>query len=237
MNDEGAKISSNVSNALVTGDFEKSGTQIAQGVANGVENGISNVTSAATLMCSSTEETVKEYFGIHSPSTLMYQVGEYMVQGLVNGIVASATALDQAFTLVNQAINFLQQLGDQGIEIQVKVTPVIDTSTFSAKLAEVQSSMGFDTGSVLSNATLNTIDRVSSQLGQNGTKNAAAQLLGAVDNLSNKIDSIDPSNFGVTYQQNNYSPKSLSTSEIYRKTKSQLSRYKSKNSNGGNLLR
>lgn len=237
MNDEGAKISSNVSNALVTGDFEKSGTQIAQGVANGVENGISNVTSAATLMCSSTEETVKEYFGIHSPSTLMYQVGEYMVQGLVNGIVASATALDQAFTLVNQAINFLQQLGDQGIEIQVKVTPVIDTSTFSAKLAEVQTSMGFDTGSVLSDATLNTIDRVASQLGQNGTKNASSELVGAVAKLSSKIDSIDPSNFGVTYQQNNYSPKSLSTSEIYRKTKSQLSRYKSKNSNGGNLLR
>lgn len=237
MNDEGSKISSNVSNALVTGDFEKSGTQIAQGVANGVENGISNVTSAATLMCSSTEETVKEYFGIHSPSTLMYQVGEYMVQGLVNGIVASATELDKAFTLVNQAINFLQQLGDQGIEIQVKVTPVIDTSTFSAKLAEVQTSMGFDTGSVLSSATLNTIDRVASQLGQNGTKNASSELVGAVSKLSDKIDSIDPSNFGVTYQQNNYSPKSLSTSEIYRKTKSQLSRYKSKNSNGGNLLR
>lgn len=237
MQREGAKMSSNVANSLITGDFEKSGTQIAQGVANGVENGISNVTSAATLMCSSTENTVKDYFGIHSPSTLMYQVGEYMVQGLVNGIVASATELDKAFTLVNQAINFLQQLGDQGIEIQVKVTPVIDTSTFSAKLAEVQTSMGFDTGSVLSNATLNTIDRVASQLGQNGSKRAGSELVGAVAKLSEKIDSIDPSNFGVTYQQNNYSPKALSTAEIYRKTKSQISRYRVNNSNGGSILR
>lgn len=237
MQDEGAKMSSNVANSLITGDFEKSGTQIAQGVANGVENGISNVTSAATLMCSSTENTVKDYFGIHSPSTLMYQVGEYMVQGLVNGIVASATELDKAFTLVNQAINFLQQLGDQGIEIQVKVTPVIDTSTFSAKLAEVQTSMGFDTGSVLSSATLNTIDRVASQLDQNGTKNASSELVGAVAKLSDKIDSIDPSNFGVTYQQNNYSPKALSTAEIYRKTKSQISMYRYKSTNGGNLFK
>lgn len=237
MQDEGAKMSSNVANSLISGDFEKSGTQIAQGVANGVENGISNVTSAATLMCSSTENTVKDYFGIHSPSTLMYQVGEYMVQGLVNGIVSSATELDKAFTLVNQAINFLQQLGDQGIEIQVKVTPVIDTSTFSAKLAEVQTSMGFDTGSVLSDATLNTIDRVASQLSQNGSKRAGSELVGAVAKLSDKIDSIDPSNFGVTYQQNNYSPKALSTAEIYRKTKSQISRYRVNNSNGGSILR
>ena len=226
MQDEGAKMSSNVANSLVTGDFEKSGTQIAQGVASGVENGISNVTSAATLMCSSTENTVKDYFGIHSPSTLMYQVGEYMVQGLVNGIVASATELDKAFTLVNQAINFLQQLGDQGIEIQVKVTPVIDTSTFSAKLAEVQTSMGFDTGSVLSDATLNTIDRVASQLSQNGSKRAGSELVGAVAKLSEKIDSIDPSNFGITYQQNNYSPKALSSATIYRQTKNQISRLK-----------
>ena len=236
MRREGSKISSGVADSLVSGNFKKSGTQIAQGVADGVENGISNVTSAATLLCSSTETTVKDYFGIHSPSTLMYQVGEYMVQGLVNGIVASATELDKAFTLVNQAINFLQQLGDQGIEIQVKVTPVIDTSTFSAKLAEVQTSMGFDTGSVLSDATLNTINRVASQLSQNGSKRASSELVGAVAKLSEKIDSIDPSNFGITYQQNNYSPKALSTGEIYRKTRNQLSRYKNRYDGNSGLL-
>lgn len=237
MDEQSNKISTSIATSLTSGDFTSSGKSISEGVANGVESGIANVTSAATLMCSSTEETVKDYFGIHSPSTLMYQVGEYMVQGLVNGIVASATELDKAFTLVNQAINFLQQLGDQGIEIKVKVTPVIDTSTFSAKLAEVQTSMGFDTGSVLSDATLNTIDRVASQLSQNGSKNASSELVGAVAKLSSKIDSIDPSNFGVTYQQNNYSPKALSTAEIYRKTKSQISRYRVNNSNGGSILR
>ena len=234
MNREGAKISSNVSNALISGNFEKSGTQIAQGVANGVENGISNVTSAATLMCSNTEDTVKNYFGIHSPSTLMYQIGEYMVQGLVNGIVASATELDKAFTLVNQAIGFLQQLGDEGIDIQVRVTPVIDTTDFATKLASVQASMGVDKGSLLSNATLNTIDRVASQFGQNGVN---SKLSGAIDKLSSKLDAFDTSNLGSTYNQYNYSPKALSTAEIYRKTKSQLSIYKSKNSNGGTLLR
>ena len=223
MNRKSSQISADVAESLTSGDFTSSGRAITQGVAKGVESGISNVTSAATVMCSSAEDTVKNYFGIHSPSTLMYQIGEYMVQGLVNGIVASATELDKAFTLVNQAIGFLKQLGDQGIEIQVKVTPVIDTSTFSAKLAEVQTSMGFDTGSVLSDATLNTIDRVASQLSQNGTKNASSELVGAVARLSDKIDSIDPDNFGVTYQQNNYSPKALDAGTIYRQTKNQIS--------------
>ena len=226
MNRKSTQISTDVAESLTSGDFTSSGRAITQGVANGVESGISNVTSAATIMCSSTENTVKDYFGIHSPSTLMYQVGEYMVQGLVNGIVASATALDDAFTLVYQAIDFLQELGDEGIEIQVKVTPVIDTSTFSSKLSVAQTSMGYSSGSILSSATLNAIDKVANDIGQNGTNNAAAQLMGAVDNLSNKIDSIDPSNFGVTYQQNNYSPKALDSGTIYRQTKNQLSRAK-----------
>lgn len=237
MRREGVKISSNVSNSLISGDFAKSGTRIAQGVAKGVENGIPNVTSAATLMCTNTEDTVKNYFGIHSPSTLMYQIGEYMVQGLVNGIVASSTELDKAFTLVNKAIDLLQQLGDEGIDIQVRVTPVIDTTDFATKLASAQASAGVNTGSLLSNATLNTIDRVASHFGQNGVRNSNSELVGAVSKLSDKIDSIDPSNFGVTYQQNNYSPKALNTGEIYRKTKSYISRYRSKNTNGGNLLR
>ena len=223
MNRKSTQISADVAESLTSGDFTSSGKAIAQGVANGVESGISNVTSAATVMCSSTEDTVKNYFGIHSPSTLMYQIGEYMVQGLVNGIVASSTELDEAFTLVNRAIGFLQQLGNEGIDIQVRVTPVIDTTDFTAKLAAVQSSMGFDTGSVLSNATLNTIDRVASQLGQNGTKNASSELVGAVARLSDKIDSIDPDNFGITYQQNNYSPKALDAGTIYRQTKNQIS--------------
>lgn len=234
MNKEGAKISSNVANSLVSGDFEKSGTQIARGVANGVESGISNVTSAATLMCANTEDTVKNYFGIHSPSTLMYKVGEYMVQGLVNGIVASSTELDKAFTLVNQAIGFLKQLGDEGIDIQVRVTPVIDTTDFATKLASVQASMGVDTGSLLSNATLNTIDRVASQFGQNGVN---SKLSGAIDKLSSKLDAFDTDNLGSTYNQYNYSPKALSTAEIYRKTKSQISRYRVNSSNGGSILR
>ena len=237
MRREGVKISSNVSNSLISGDFAKSGTQIAQGVAKGVENGIPNVTSAATLMCTNTEDTVKSYFGIHSPSTLMYQIGEYMVQGLVNGIVASSTELDKAFTLVDKAIDLLQQLGDEGIDIQVRVTPVIDTTDFATKLASAQASAGVNTGSLLSNATLNTIDQVASKLGQNGVRNSNSELVGAVSKLSDKIDSIDPSNFGVTYQQNNYSPKALNTGEIYRKTKSYISRYRSKNTNGGNLLK
>ena len=223
MNRKSSQISADVAESLTSGDFASSGKAITQGVANGVESGIPNVTSAATVMCSSTEDTVKNYFGIHSPSTLMYQIGEYMVQGLVNGIVASSTELDKAFTLVKQAIGFLEQLGNEGIDIQVRVTPVIDTTDFTAKLAAVQSSMGFDTGSVLSNATLNTIDRVASQLGQNGTKNASSELVGAVSRLSDKIDSIDPSNFGITYQQNNYSPKALDAGTIYRQTKNQIS--------------
>lgn len=226
MKDYGTQIGSEVLSGLQDKTaMESAGTNIATGVANGIENGISGVNDSITLMCQNVENTTKEYFGIHSPSTLMFEIGEYMVQGLINGVTSSATALNEAFTLVNRAIDFLKVLGEEGVEIKVRVTPVIDTTALNAKLSALQS----DYASTVPSGVLNKIDSVGASIGQNGVNSSAAKLSDAVKTLSNKIDSIDPNNFGVTYQQNNYSPKALSTATIYRQTKNQISLARNKN--------
>lgn len=203
----------------------EAGSDITQGVANGIDSGLGEVNDSIMLMCTNIEETTKSYFGIHSPSTLMYKIGEYMVQGLVNGVVASSTALNEAFTLVNQAIDFLKQLGEKGIDIQVRVTPVIDMADFNAKLEALKSSAA----SSVSSDIMNAVDNINDSMSQNGAGTAEKQLTAAVNKLTDKVDSINPDNFGVTYQQNNYSPKALSTATIYRQTKNQISLARNKN--------
>ena len=203
----------------------EAGSDITQGVANGIDSGLGEVNDSIMLMCTNIEETTKSYFGIHSPSTLMYKIGEYMVQGLVNGVVASSTALNEAFTLVNQAIDFLKQLGEKGIDIQVRVTPVIDMADFNAKLEALKSSAA----SSVSSDIMNAVDNINNSMSQNGAGTAEKQLTAAVNKLTDKVDSINPDNFGVTYQQNNYSPKALSTATIYRRTKNQISLARNKN--------
>lgn len=201
------------------------GTNITQGVANGITNGTGAVKGSIDLLCQNIENTTRDYFGIHSPSTLMFKIGEYLVQGLVNGVTSASTALNESFTMINKAIELLERLGEEGLEIKVKITPVIDTADLNAKLSALKSA----SVSINSSNLIGKIDSVNGILGQNGVGNNASKLTEAVNKLTDKVDSIDPDKFGVKYEQNNYSPKALSTATIYRQTKNQISLARSKN--------
>jgi hypothetical protein len=119
-------------------------------------------------------------------------------------------------------------LDEDKLEIHPRIVPVIDQNDVNRKAALLNSVFGLSPSS----GVLSVVDGINYRSRSDSNRGTLKE---SIDKLSSKIDKID--NLGVTYQQNNYSPKALSTAEIYRKTKSQLSVYKSKNSNGGNLLR
>ena len=216
-----------------TSQFSKTGQSIADGIAKGLEEGSSNVNSAAQLMCRGVDETIKGYFGIQSPSKLMAEVGYYLNLGLAKGIEDdSKYGKNAALELSRSILGILENLDDDNLEINPRIVPVVDTTDALNKMQLLNSEFG----SIPTSYVLDTISRIG-QNGSNSNYGNSIRVSNAIDRLSNKIDSIDPSNFGVTYQQNNYSPKALSTAEIYRKTKSQLSRYKNKNNSGGYFLR
>ena len=225
----GSQLGANVVDAIIPTQeqMEYAGSSIVEGMAHGVIMNTSSATDAITLMCQAVENETRTYFGIHSPSDLMEQLGRYLVEGFVRGLNSGTEALKAAMAQVNQAVEFLQNIGEQGIDIEVRVTPVIDMADFNAKISALQSSAS----SMLSSDVLGTVDTINATMSQNGPGLAESKLSAAVDKLTNKVDSINPDNFGVTYQQNNYSPKALSTATIYRQTKNQISLARNKNGN------
>jgi len=62
------------------------GRNIIQGLVNGISGATSWVTNTIQSVCSNAVGALKSFFGIHSPSTLMAEMGEYMMAGLANGI-------------------------------------------------------------------------------------------------------------------------------------------------------
>lgn len=225
----GSQLGANVVDAIIPTQkqMEYAGSSIVEGMAHGVIMNTSSATDAITLMCQAVENETRTYFGIHSPSDLMEQLGRYLVEGLVRGLNSGTEALKAAMAQVNQAVEFLQSIGEQGIDIEVRVTPVIDMADFNAKISALQSSAS----SMLSSDVLGKVDTINATMSQNGPGLAESKLSAAVDKLTNKVDSINPDNFGVTYQQINNSPKALSTATIYRQTKNQISLARSKNGN------
>ena len=206
------------------------GENVTKGMTKGIKTGDSDVTNAAYDMCQTTVDAIKTYFKVNGDSGLSevaYSIGKQVIEGLTTGLTQSATGLTDAMKLVDEAVTYLKSLTDQGIDLQVRVTPVLDMTDFNNKLAALKSSAV----SQVSSDIMDTVNSISSSMSQNGIKNEASELTDAVKMLTDKVDSINPDNFGVTYQQNNYSPKALSTAAIYRQTKNQISMAKTKSPN------
>lgn len=99
---------------------------IIAGIVNGLIGGVGAVWDAAVELGSGILNGIKSFFGIHSPSTVMTEQGDYLVQGLVNGIANMpaelAAYLDQA---VQNIIAWGQQMFSN---VQNIIQNVVDTA-------------------------------------------------------------------------------------------------------------
>ncbi len=68
---------------------------IIKGIVNGLKNGHEHAKKAALELGESILGSIKSFFGIHSPSTVMAEQGDYLVQGLINGLVNMPAELAQ----------------------------------------------------------------------------------------------------------------------------------------------
>ncbi len=83
---------------------------IISGIVNGLIGGIGAVWDAACDLGSGILDGIKSFFGINSPSTVMAEQGDYLVQGLINGL---AEMPDQMMQTLDTALNNLLAWGQQ----------------------------------------------------------------------------------------------------------------------------
>lgn len=69
------------------------GKDIVDGLANGLWAGIRTIGSIMLELAKKVVDTVKNFLGIHSPSTVFYDIGKNVIQGFINGIKAVVTPL------------------------------------------------------------------------------------------------------------------------------------------------
>lgn len=73
-------------NWIAEQDWGEIGTNIIQGIANGISSAASLIADAAMTAAKAAYEAVKGFFGIKSPSRLMFTLGEFIPMGLAEGI-------------------------------------------------------------------------------------------------------------------------------------------------------
>ena len=77
-------------------DFGEIGKNIFEGLRKGIRKGIQKLPELMTTFAKIIISTVKKVLGIHSPSTVFFEIAQNIVQGLVNGLKAAFSTVSQA---------------------------------------------------------------------------------------------------------------------------------------------
>lgn len=69
-----------------TAEFVSMGGQLLMGLAKGIAGAVGNVIKSAVDACKGVVSKIKSFFGIHSPSRVFAEIGEFLDLGLAEGI-------------------------------------------------------------------------------------------------------------------------------------------------------
>lgn len=133
----------------IIGDLWNKGCEIVNGIVDGIKDNFNKVKKAAEDLGSTVVNTVKGFFGIHSPSKLMHQLAGYCVDGFANGFKDNDNAADEAVSFaknVRDAFNDNMWLD----EAQPTISPVFDLSNIKKGVEDSNNLMNELQGSVAS---------------------------------------------------------------------------------------
>lgn len=188
--------------------FKQAGAYLVEGFADGISENTYRAEAKARAMARAAAEAAEDELDEHSPSRVGYHIGDFFGLGFVNAIGtyavkaynASAEMADSAKTGLGNAIAKVKDMIDNGVDGQPMIRPILDLSDVEEK-----------------SHRLNTLFSRSQALTVS-TGIAAAR----GRNLQNEDANPNTGN-SYNFTQNNYSPKALSRTEIYRQTKNQFS--------------
>ena len=188
--------------------FKQAGAYLVEGFADGISENTYRAEAKARAMARAAAEAAEDELDEHSPSRVGYHIGDFFGLGFVNAIGtyavkaynASADMADSAKTGLGNAIAKVKDMIDNGVDGQPTIRPILDLSDVEEKSHRLNTLFSRSQALTVSTGIASSRER----------------------NLQN--EDINP-NTGNSYNftQNNYSPKALSRTEIYRQTKNQFS--------------
>ncbi len=197
------------------------GEAIIDGIVDGITNFAGRLWKKITNIGNDIVKKMANILQINSPSKRMIPLGEFTVEGLVVGMDNKAgDALASAENVGNSVVNGMQQALDKASDLAVDtldlnpvISPVLDLSKFESDASQISNTLKVPKLNL--DSTYDTANLASSAMETNRRAHEEAGYSDGGDT--------------IVYNQYNSSPKALSTAEIYRQTKNQISTVQNKN--------
>lgn len=210
LTDEATALGSNASAELY-----QAGVNAAQGIVDGLQSKYDAITKQMDKIADAMVKAIKKKLGIHSPSKEMAKLGAFSGDGLAKGLMDSSSAITNASEQVaadaletmRKSMSELKNAVISDIDIQPTIRPVMDLSDIQKNAPLIND--------MLSPKTLDVDSTYASALSASSAYQARMASEQAAQDAQVKKE--------INFYQTNNSPKALSASELYRRTKNQLS--------------
>jgi tape measure domain-containing protein len=199
-------------------DLYQAAVNAAAGLVKGLENQQAAIQKQMDKIADAMVKAIKKKLGIKSPSKVLAEVGEFSGQGLANGLAVSSSLVeksasdvsDSAVETIRKSLSNLADLVVGGIDITPTITPVLDLSGVKKDASQI--------GGLLSAVPLSVSNAFAKATSVSNSRMSTSE--------TDPKAGTTPPPTPLTFIQNNTSPKALSSTDIYRQTKNQLSKAK-----------
>lgn len=158
------------------GQAAEIGGQFVRGLWDGLTAGVRAIWDGVMGLGSTIVDGFKDIFGIHSPSTVMAELGSYMSLGFAEGIQAQADAVGRSVEDVSDsALAMMQQVVQTAADIASDDTPYTPTIRPVVDLSDVQNGADWINANAFPDGTIGlNVDRTAG-LAQSMTRTAELQ--------------------------------------------------------------
>lgn len=196
-------------------ELYQAGVDAAEGLVKGLQQQEKAIQAQMNKIADAMVKAIKSKLGIKSPSRVFAKVGGESTDGLIKGLkqtsagvaAAASDVGDEAIDALKKSLEGMNDILEGDMDLNPVIRPVLDLSSVEKDASSISGMLAPNALNVDKSTTRAT------RLMQNSNRNDG-QAGGYSDGTRET---------GDTYIQNNYSPKALSASEIYRQTKNQLS--------------
>lgn len=219
----GAKALTNAGATAISGDYKKwydLGTMCAEGFKQGILSKAKEIADAAAAIANAAFTATQIAIDSHSPSRKFMWLGEMSGEGFALGfenmtdrVAHSSEEMSQgAIDAARETIKQIAEVIDTDPTLHPQIAPVVDLTNAKAGLNKLNA---MKTPVITTYVTGARVSAVASSLNQQRS------------NINQPVPQNNQNGPQVVeFVQNNYSPKALSRSEIYRNTNNQFTAFK-----------
>ena len=177
------------------------GSNLINGIVEGIKSAWKGFTNFIGGLFGGVIDFVKGIFGIHSPSTVFFDMGSYIDEGFANGLAKGSDTVNQSISdMTNGALDTATEVSkilydrlSNSEDFSPKITPVVDLSDTEDSANWFKSaSVGFTnpfqgTPAISERLAYDVRVRDKNQNGKTDTDSSRADVVAAVDSLGNRL--------------------------------------------------